>query len=95
MVLTETSVQQVWEKGTVVSNNDAAEWRKDECGAWIGRKEYGNRQSQYGWEIDHINPQGGDEVSNLRPLQWKNNASTQDDGRLSCPVTASDTKNVG
>jgi len=96
MRLSEDIIQQVWEKGSVVANNDPNVWRKDECGAWIGRSYYGNRDSQYGWEIDHIKPEsegGGDELSNLRPLQWENNASKQA-GRLTCPVTASGTNNV-
>ena len=84
----DTIVQQVWEKGHIVSGYDPAFVRKDQCGAWIKRFDYGNRQSQYSWEIDHITPEsngGGDELSNLRPLQWHNNASKQD-GRLTCPV---------
>ena len=46
----------VWNKAQVVSGNDPASWRKDQCGAWIGWAFYGNRDSQYGWEIDHITP---------------------------------------
>jgi len=65
----------------------------DECGAWIGSEEYGNRQSQYGWEIDHINPDGDDQLSNLQPLQWQNNID-KSDGRLKCHVTAKGKKNV-
>lgn len=90
------TIQRVWEKATVVGNNDPGVWRKDQCGAWIARIEYGNRRSQYGWEIDHIRPVadgGGDEVSNLRPLQWENNAAKQG-GRLVCVVVSSGTKNV-
>ncbi len=89
-------VQKVWEKGSVVSNNDPNVWRQDQCKAWIGRQHYGNRQSQYGWEIDHIKPEsegGGEELSNLRPLQWQNNASKQA-GRLDCVVTSSAKDNV-
>lgn len=96
MSFSEYTVQKVWEKGTVVAGNKPNDWRKDQCGAWIGRSYYGNRNSQYGWEIDHIKPEskgGGDELSNLRPLQWENNATTQD-GRLACPVTASGKNNV-
>ena len=96
MSFTEDAIQEVWEKGTVVPNNDPKVWRKDQCGAWIDRNQYGNRNSQYGWEIDHIKPEsegGGDELSNLRPLQWENNASKQG-GRLTCPVTASGKDNV-
>ena len=86
----------VWNKAQVVSGNDPASWRKDQCGAWIGWAFYGNRDSQYGWEIDHITPVskgGSDNISNLRPLQWKNNASRQDD-RLYCVITSQGNKNV-
>ena len=86
-------VQKVWEKGKVVSGVDSSRWRKDDCDAWIGRVEYGDRNSQYGWEIDHISPGGPDTLSNLRPLQWENNVA-KSDGRLGCVVTSSGNKNV-
>ncbi len=95
MSFSDNIIQKIWEKGRVVPNNDPDIWRKDECGAWIGRQHYGDRNSQYGWEIDHIKSEslgGGDELLNLRPLQWKNNASKQD-GRLTCPITATGTHN--
>lgn len=93
MAFTEDTIQRVWEKGTVVPGNNPHVWRKDQCGAWIGRQFYGDRNSQYGWEIDHIDPDGGDGLANLRPLQWTNNAERQE-GRLTCPVTSSGTSNV-
>lgn len=89
-------IQKVWEKGSIVSGNDPQEWRKDQCGAWIGRNYYGNRNSEYGWEIDHIRCTangGSDTLSNLRPLQWQNNASRQDD-RLVTKVQSSGEHNV-
>jgi len=97
-VITKEIIQKVWETGKVVSNNDPNVFRKDYCDAWIARKQYGNRDSQYGygWEIDHIKPEsegGGNELSNLRPLQWQNNASKQA-GKLVCVVTSSGTDNV-
>ncbi|MGY8691180.1 MAG: hypothetical protein ACKVHP_26000, partial [Verrucomicrobiales bacterium] len=58
-----------WENGEIVSGNDAALWRKDEFGAWIHRLEYGNRRSNYGWEI--LDPPGNS-FGILRPLQWQN-----------------------
>jgi len=96
MSFSEEIVQQVWEKGRRVPNNDPDIWRKDECGAWIGKRYYGNRDSQYGWEVDHITPEsegGTDELSNLRPLQWQNNAAKQA-SRLVCVATASGKDNV-
>ena len=87
----------VWAKGDVVQNNDPKEIRKDQCGAWIFFSEYGKRNTEFGWEVDHITPEasgGTDDLSNLRPLHWKNNAKTQD-GRLTCPVTAKGTNNIG
>jgi hypothetical protein len=88
----EQTIQKVWEKGSPVSGYDSTKWRKDECGAWIGRQYYGDRTSQYGWEIDHISPGGPDAVYNLRPLQWQNNVD-KSDGRLKCNVTASGNQN--
>ncbi len=93
MVWPEDVIQKVWEKGKVIWGNDQNEWRMDECRAWMARHEYGNRRSQYGWEIDHICPGGGDHLSNLRPLQWQNNVA-KSNGRLKCNVTAAGAINM-
>ncbi|MGI0088298.1 MAG: HNH endonuclease [Nitrosotalea sp.] len=96
MIFTENIVWQVWSKGQIVGGNDPVMWRKDECVAWILRSHYGRRDSEYGWEIDHIKPvsEGGkDELSNLRPLHWENNAR-KSDGGLDCRVTAESSNNV-
>ncbi|SRR6266849_7770348 len=98
MAFDKATIQKVWEKATPVANNDPARWRKDECGAWIGFKEYGNRKSDYGWEMDHIVPakpgqKDDDSLSNLRPLHWENNVR-KSDGTLDCIVTSQGKKNV-
>ena len=84
-----------WNKAKAVGNNDPKKYRKDECGAWIKWTDYGDRNSQYGWEVDHITSKdhgGTDADSNLRALQWQNNAA-KSSGRLKCVVTANGTDN--
>lgn len=88
----------VWRKGRVVPGVDPNKWRKDACGAWISYSQYGNRDSVFGWEIDHIvaaKPweDDDDSLSNLQPLHWANNAA-KSDGALVCAVTADGNKNV-
>ena len=88
-------IQSVWEKGQAVENYDSSQHRKDQCGAWITRDKHGNRNSKYGWEIDHITPEsqgGSDSLYNLRPLQWENNVATSD-GKLTCVVRANSNRN--
>jgi hypothetical protein len=87
MSYSDETIQAVWDKAKIVDNNDSTIWRKDECGAWLQRTMYGDRSSQYGWEIDLILPQGSNDISNLRPLHWKNSIG-KSDGRLICRVTS-------
>lgn len=86
MNVTEQLKQAVWGKGVKVPNYAPDKYRKDACGAWIAWERYGDKHSPYGWEIDHIYPESKlklrrfaqesiDDLSNLRPLHWKNNAS--------------------
>lgn len=98
MGFSEEIIQRVWEKADAARINNAlsSEWRKDQCGAWIKRDAYGNRNSAYGWEIDHIKTQangGGDEPSNLRPLHWENNLA-KSDGNLKCKITSAGNSNI-
>lgn len=97
-MFTEQTIQAVWEKAIVVDGYNASTIRKDSCGAWIIRTDYGNTNSIYGWEIDHIYPveKGGDDnIENLRALQWENNRSKGDDYPFySASVQAEDSANV-
>lgn len=80
----------IWSKAVVVPGVNPAVRRKDICGAWIDWAAYGNRQSQYGWEVDHAIPLangGPHHINNVRPLHWQNNAR-KSDGALVCAVTA-------
>jgi hypothetical protein len=97
MAFSEETVERVWQEAIFISaENEQNGYRKDTCDAWIKRDRYGDRQSSYGWEIDHIVPSGRggtDALSNLRPLHWQNNAARSDD-RLVCVVTSQGTQNV-
>lgn len=81
MSFTQETIDAVWNKAH--SRNmkaESGEFKQDDCGAWINKNAYGNRSDDFGWEIDHITPKsegGSDELSNLRPLHWENNASRQ------------------
>lgn len=71
-----SEIFQVWNKGAEINGFSRVDWRRDICGAVMKFEEYGNRNSKYGWEIDHIKPKfegGTDELMNLQPLHWENN----------------------
>lgn len=87
-----STINMVWEKGTVVKGVNKDLFRMDACGAWIKKDLYGI-DNLYGWEIDHIYPQskgGKDDIENLRPLQHQNNASKGDDYPSYMAVVISD-----
>ena len=93
---TDEIILKVWQKAKIDEYNVPNDFRKDQCDAWIERTQYGNHDSAFGWEIDKIKPQPDEDsmnLSNLRPIHWKNNSRKEDDG-LVCLVTSSGTVNV-
>lgn len=76
-----TTRQAVWRKGQIAPGHNPESIRKDVCGKLMSWDAYGDTSSSLGWEIDHIKPKakdGGDELSNLQPLQWNNNRTKGD-----------------
>lgn len=84
----EQTKKAVWQKGYPIEGYDQNLWRRDKCGRAMKYSEHGNRQNDYGWEIDHIDPvsNGGDDnINNLQPLHWSNNADKADKLSWTCP----------
>lgn len=82
-----TTVGAVWQKGRAIDGYDAKIWRYDICGKPMKFSEYGNTNSEHGWEVDHIKPVangGSDNLSNLQPLQWDNNRKKGDTYPWNC-----------
>ena len=75
--------ERIWKKADKIPGYNPDQVRNDPCGTRIVKQDYGNRSSKYGWEIDHKDPKGGDQIPNLQPLNWKNNAK-KSDGKLDC-----------
>jgi len=89
----EETIQQVWEFGRIIKGQDPDALRQDACSAWIFRSQYGNRDSIFGWEIDHIDPNGPDGILNFQPLQWQNNVD-KSSGKLKCNIISSSETNI-
>lgn len=73
--------QAVWNTAQELPDCAPEIWRMDKYGMMIKWSDFGNRNSKYGWEIDHVKPVisgGNDSLENLQPLHWKNNAEKGD-----------------
>lgn len=56
MELTEEQKRTIWERGVIDDKYPSEKIRKDGCGAFICYGDFGNRDSIFGWEVDHIYP---------------------------------------
>ncbi|EJC75590.1 hypothetical protein Rleg10DRAFT_5776 [Rhizobium leguminosarum bv. trifolii WSM2012] len=70
---------EAWSKLQHTVTLDPREWRYDAHGRLICFSDYGRRDSEYGWELDHYpTPKalgGSDDMSNIRALHWRGNAA--------------------
>ena len=85
-MINQEKINNAWEQASVLDGRDKEVWRRDPCGALIKRDDYGNRSSEYGWEIDHVvskaflieagaSEEEIDNQDNLRAMHWANNDS--------------------
>jgi hypothetical protein len=87
MAFSEKLIQSVWEKARAIEDNDPAQWRQDQCGAWIQRSQYNSENSDYGWKIESVAPGTPDALATLQPFHWRNSFDIGNRETL-CRVTA-------
>ena len=88
-------VERVWQFAQVIPGNDPEVWRKDEFGAWIHRRDYRHRHSEFGWEIADCGYRmrtGG--MATLRPMQWQNHVDFLVAARNQAVVSADGLRNA-
>ncbi len=81
----------VWNKGRVIPGHNPDVWRWDVYGSVMRYSDYGET-TDYGWEIDHVDPNGSDDLSNLQPLHWLNNRRKSDKPSLATVLRVLSTK---
>ena len=99
---TEEAKRLIWNKAPLMNPSSSDSLRLDSCNALMDWYDYGNRDSDYGWEIDHVIPEKIlqennvpqeliDHIDNLRPMHWRNNIKKGD----SFPKYSADTSHAG
>lgn len=97
-MFTKEQIEAVWQKATIMPNNDPNVFRQDYAGAWIKRDQYDRPDTKYGWTINLNKPirvGGTEELSNCYPLHWRN-AQAKGDSYPSWTLVLSseDNKNI-
>lgn len=75
-----TKKEMAWENAHKVRGKNPEVYRKDDYGNLMYWSSYG-KQTEMGWEIDHIHPKskgGTDSQRNLQALQWEENRKKSD-----------------
>ena len=67
----------VWAKGTPIPGYAPDTWRRDEYGNVMKYSDFGNRESEYGWERDHIVALalGGPDTADIPLLEYEPGAT--------------------
>jgi hypothetical protein len=68
----EALVESVWKKARTMTGRDPAEWRQDQCGAWLHRQQLDNDGSEFGWRIIKVVAEPGASVAGLQPFHCDN-----------------------
>lgn len=88
-------VERVWQFAQVVPGNDPQVWRKDEFGAWIHRRDYRQRHSEFGWEIAECGYRmRASGLASLRPMQWQNHVDFLVAARHQAVISAEGLRNA-
>jgi hypothetical protein len=65
-------VDDVWNQSSAMAERDPRHWRRDQCGAWICRDDYGSSESAFGWWIADLSEPGSGEIPDLRAFHHRN-----------------------
>jgi hypothetical protein len=80
------TIASVWEKARVMPDQDPVQWRRDACGAWMHRDQYGGA-GEYGWRIENVAAGGRYASEDLQPYHHANGYDIEN-ARPRCRVAA-------
>jgi 5-methylcytosine-specific restriction endonuclease McrA len=75
--MNKATIDKVWNSAKIIKGKDPAEYRQDPYGNVMYKNSYG-KNTDMGWEVDHIKPKskgGSDAIRNLQALNSKINKS--------------------